>query len=283
MLPALALVLLLCGWQCAGRLKAAAAGALMADVVAAAQRQGDVDLVLQATPAYLLALEGLGQADPGNAKLQAALAQAYAAYAALVEVDEPERAARLYHRAKTCGLQGLRLEQRLASLLDAPYPRFSQIRGALKPGDLDRVFWTALSWGAWIYTRADSMAALAEVPKVILLMEWVAEQDETYLHASPHVFLGVYHAALPAALGGDPRQALHHFDRALELTQGRALWVQVQKARYYARQVFDRQLYLDLLNGALARPADPDPDLALQNAAARRMARKLLEETDAFF
>lgn len=283
LLPVLFLALPLCGWQCAARLKAAAAGALLDDMVAATNRQDDVDLVTQAAPTYLLLLEGLGQGDPHNGRLLTALAQAYASYATLVEIDDPERAGRLYHRAKTCGLQALRQEKRLAPLLDAPYSRFTQIRALLRHRDLERVFWATLSWGAWISTHTDSMAALAELPKVILLMEWVVTQDETFLNASPHVFLGVYHAAIPAALGGSPEKALYHFDRALELTQGKALMVHVQKARYYARQTFDRQLYLELLNQALTLPVDGNPELTLQNMAARQLARKLLEETDAFF
>lgn len=282
-LPVLLLLLALGGWQCAARLKAAAAGALMEEMVAAADQQDDVELVTQAAPSYLLLLEGLRQGDPRNGRLLTALAQAYASYAALVEIDDPERAGRLYHRAKICGLRALLQEKRLAPLLNAPYPRFSQITAALKPRDLKCVFWTALSWGAWISAHTDSMAALAELPKVILLMEWVVAQDETFLHGSPHVFLGVYHAAIPAALGGNPEKALFHFDRALALTQGRALMVHVQKARYYARQIFDRQLYVALLNQAMTLPVDSDPELTLENMAARKLARKLLEETDAFF
>ncbi|MCC7265259.1 MAG: hypothetical protein IT369_22360 [Candidatus Latescibacteria bacterium] len=270
-------------WQCAARLKAAAAGALMGDMVAAIDQQDDIDLVAQAAPGYLLLLEGLRQGDPHNRRLLESLAQGYASYATLVEIDDPARAGQLFRRAKDCGLLALHQRPRLAPLLAAPFGEFSRIRTVLQPQDLAPVFWTALSWGAWISTHADSMAALAELPKVILLMEWVVAQDEGYLHASPHVFLGVYHAAIPAALGGRPDLALYHFDRALALTQGKALMVPVQKARYYARQVFDRQLYTDLLQQALDQPADSDPDLTLQNMAARRLARRLLEETDAFF
>ena len=59
--------------------------------------------------------------------------------------------------------------------------------------------------------------------------------------------------------------------------------VYVMKARYYARQVFDRKLYFTLLNEALARPVDGEQRLILQNTAAKKQARKLLQETDEFF
>lgn len=270
-------------WHCAGRLKVATAGALMDDLLAATNQQEDVALVTQAAPTYLLLLEGLHHSSPHNGRLLSSLAQGYASYATLVEIDDPERAGPLYHRAMNYGLQSLAEEKRLAPFLGAPFADFSRIRSALNHRDVERVFWAALSWGAWISTHTDSMAALAQLPKVILLMEWVVEQNEAFQYGSPHLFLGVYHAAVPVALGGSPEKALYHFDRALALSQGQALMVYVQKARFYARQIFDRPLYESLLNQALTLPVDGNPDLILQNMAARRLARKLLEETDAFF
>jgi hypothetical protein len=127
------------------------------------------------------------------------------------------------------------------------------------------------------------MGALAELPKVILLMEWVLKTDETFQFGSPHLFLGVYHAALPPALGGQPEAARRHFERAIEISQGKSLMPRVLMARYYARQIFDRQLYVALLEQVLALPVDPVPELTLQNVAAQKQARQLLEETDEFF
>ena len=282
-LPVLIAAPVICTWGCVAKLKLAAANSLMKDVEAAIDQHDDLELVTQAIPTYLLVLEGLRQGDPHNPRLLTTLAQAYTSYATLVEIDDPQRAGRLYQRAKTYGLQALAQDKQLAALLEAPYGQFVQIRAQLKPKEVDRVFWAALSWGAWISTHTQSMAALADLPKVILLMEWVVAQDETLFYASPHVFLGVYQAAVPAALGGNPEQSLYHFDRALALTKGQALMVYVQKARFYARQVFDRPLYESLLNQVLILPVDSNPDLILQNMAARKLAKQLLEETDEIF
>lgn len=277
------MVLLLWLWGCAPQLKAAAARSFMKDVSAATARHDDLELVVQAVPTYLLLLEGLLHSDPDNPQILIALAETYTSYGTLVEVDDPERARRLYRRAMAYGLSALGHQKGVAPLLGAPYAEFAQIRQRLKPKDAHLVFWAALSWGTWISTSTESMEALADLPKVILLMEWVVQQDETIYFGSPHVFLGVYHSALPPALGGDPPKALYHFDRALEISQHSAAMVYVQKARFYARQVFDRDLYESLLRQALELPIDRIPELTLQNVAARKMARKLLEETDAFF
>ena len=114
-------------------------------------------------------------------------------------------------------------------------------------------------------------------------MEWIIDVDETYQDGAPHVFLGIYHAALPPSFGGNPDKSLHHFQRAVALSEEKSLMVYVQMAQFYARRVFDRELYVDLLNRALDAPADGNPDLTLQNTVAKRMARRLLEQVDEIF
>ena len=109
------------------------------------------------------------------------------------------------------------------------------------------------------------------------------QQDEAFLDGAPHVFLGVYHAALPRLMGGAPERSRAHFDRALEIGQRQSLMVQVQMARYYARQIFDRDLFVALLEEVIQTPADINQDLTLQNVAAKEQARALLEQADELF
>ncbi|MFC1525354.1 TRAP transporter TatT component family protein [Candidatus Latescibacterota bacterium] len=264
-------------------LRLAVAGSLIEDVAVASSKHDDVDLVVGAAPTYILLLEGLLEGDPDNQNLLISAAETYTSYAVLVEIEDPARAGRLYARAKEYGLRALRRDSKVASLLEAPYDEFATIATSLEDGDLALVFWAASSWGAWIATHTESMSALAELPRVILLMEWVLERDESFNFASPHIFLGTYRAAIPPLLGGEPERARHHFERALELTERRALMVQVQMARYYARQIFDRELYESLLREVITSPADAVPELTLQNCAAQRLAQTLLEEADDYF
>ena len=266
-----------------GYLRSAVTGSMMEDVAAATAKHDDVDLVTAAAPTYILLLEGLLEGNPKSQRLLVAAAEAYLSYGTIVESEDLNRAGRLYARAKEYGLRALRQERGVGDLVEAPYPVYATIADKLDDADLPVVFWAASSWGAWIASHTESVTALAELPRVILLMNWVLERDESYYYASPHVFLGVYHAALPPMLGGDPDRARRHFDRALELTESRALTVHVQMARHYARQVYDRELYVSLLTKVLDSPVDDIPELTLQNRAAQRLAEQLLEETDAYF
>ena len=259
------------------------AESLMADVAAATAKHDDVTLVSQAVPTFLLLLEGMIEDDPGNPGLRTEAAKGYTSYGVLVEAEDPGRARRVYSRAMDHGRRAIMRNDRAAALLDSPYPDFTNITEVLEMKDLEAVFWAASAWGAWISLNTGSMAALADLPRVILLMEWVLEQDETYQDGSPHIFLGIYHAALPPMLGGQPEKARFHFERAVELTEEQSAIVFVQMARFYAVQQFDRELYVSLLERALAIPADSVPELTLQNEAAHRQARRLLRETDDIF
>jgi hypothetical protein len=69
----------------------------------------------------------------------------------------------------------------------------------------------------------------------------------------------------------------------LEIGQRQSLMVQVQMARYYARQIFDRDLFVALLEEVIQTPADINQDLTLQNMAAKEHARALLEQADELF
>ena len=268
---------------CAAKLKSIVVGSLIEDFSAATARQDDLALVVSGAPTFLLLLEGLLEGSPDDQALLIAATKAYTSYAILIEAEDPIRARRLYFRAKEHGLKALSQKKPRARLLRAPFAQFITIFDHLDTGDVPAVFWTASSWGAWISANTGSMAALAELPKVIELMQWVLEQDESYQYGSPHIFLGVYHAALPKLLGGDPERSLHHFDRALEISQGQVLMVHVLKAKFYARQIFDRSMYETLLVQALDRPADETPELTLQNIAAQEQARVLLSQIDEFF
>ncbi|NKB67255.1 MAG: hypothetical protein GKR89_09350 [Candidatus Latescibacteria bacterium] len=281
----LGLVLACClgHWGCAGKLTAWAAGNLVQDVAQATAKHDDMVLVGRAAPTFLLLMEGLLESNPGNSQLLLGLCEGYVSYGTLVEAEDPQRARALYKRAMDYGRQALAKNKKIGPLLDAPYGEFVGLEQYLKDDQVAQVFWAASSWGAWISLSTDSMAALAQLPKVIYLMEWILERDETFFNGSPHVFLGVYHAALPPMLGGNPEKSRAHFERARQLSQGQVLMVDVQMARFYARQIFDRDLYVQLLEQVVAAPLDQPPELTLQNTAAQAMARKLLNETDDFF
>ena len=97
-----------------------------------------------------------------------------------------------------------------------------------------------------------------------------------------HAYLGILDSLRPPALGGKPDAAKAHFERALELSQGKDLSIKVEYARRYARMVFDQELHDRLLEEVLASPVEAD-GFTLFNVLAKREAEQLLASSKEYF
>ena len=267
-----------------GTIKVWTAKSLMEDVEKATLKSTDPELVTESMPTLLLLLETLLNEHPTNNDLLLKATKAYTSYGTLLQYKETQKARKQFNRARQLGQAAFERDSSIYRLLNAPYAEFTSISTHLEASDGPLVFWLASSWGSWIYTNTGSLTALADLPKVIFLMEWVIEWNESYEHGAPHLFLGAYYAALPPMLGGNPHKSLHHFDRSEEISQGKALLVPTMKAQYLARQTFDKTMHDSLLNSVVNAPETLDsPLLKLQNELARNIAHQLLSESDAFF
>jgi hypothetical protein len=54
-------------------------------------------------------------------------------------------------------------------------------------------------------------------------------------------------------------------------------------AKYYARQTFDRELFVSTLEKVLDAPVDSVPELTLLNTMAKDQAKGLLEKVNDYF
>jgi hypothetical protein len=67
------------------------------------------------------------------------------------------------------------------------------------------------------------------------------------------------------------------------LADGKFLPAKVLCAKYYARRIQDRGLFVQTLEEVLSAPADAVPELTLSNVMAKEQARELLEKADEYF
>ena len=123
---------------------------------------------------------------------------------------------------------------------------------------------------------------MADLPIVELIMLRVVELDGSYYYGGAHIFLGSYYGSRPQIYGGKPKESRKHFERALAINKRQFLLTQVAYANTYARMMFDRELYLKLLQEVIDRPVT-DSDMASSNALAKQMAKKLLGQVDEIF
>lgn len=244
--------------------------------------QPDVQLVRDGAPSYLLLADALIASAPENPERLSQGALLYSFYGSSF-VEEEERGRILARRARNygeralcagdkawCGLATLAPEELERRLVD------------LEEDDLPVLYAGAVSWLYAIKCNGGDWSALAELPKVELLLTRLLQVDERFEHGSLHYYLGILKTLRPAAFGGDPDGGHKHLLRAIELSGGRDLSFRVDLAAFYARLVYDRELHDQTLQSVLA--ADPEaPGLTLINILAQRRARQLLATANDYF
>jgi hypothetical protein len=259
------------------------AASLVEDVAKASYKQSDLRVIREGMPAYLMLMDGMVEGWPDNERLLLAAAQAYSSYAtAFVGADDPAFRDVLLLRAKTYALQAL--EQRgITAPLTTPFADFERQVAQTTPSDMPYVFWSASCWGNWVGAHANSISALAELPRVEALMRRALVLDEAYYYGGPHLFMGVLYASRPQVAGGNLDLSKDHFLKAIKIGEGKFLMAYVYYADYYARKTFDRELFVSVLNKVLETPVDIVPELTLLNTVARHRAEALLGKTDEYF
>jgi TRAP transporter T-component len=247
------------------------------------QKQTDLELLQEGAPSLLLLLDGLIAGDPQNEKLLMTGTRLYGAYVNILYEDgQTERAANMSIKARDYGIGLLNQLPGLESLKDMSLTEINEALQQIKPKQVGCLFWGAYGWATWIQLQEGAPAAMADLPIVENIMLRVIELDESYYYGGAHIFLGAYYGSRPQIYGGKPEASRKHFERALEINQRQFLLTQVAYAKTYARMMFDRELYLKLLNEVLERPLT-DTDMASSNKLAKVTAEKLIQQVDEFF
>lgn len=261
-----------------------AAPSLIPDFTASIFEECDPEIAKEAIPSTLKLMEGLLRTDPENREILLSLSMGFAGYSLLfVETEDPERASRLYLRARAYGLQALGEKGR--RLLDAGASR-EKLQAALKTisgNDYPALFWATLSWNAWISVNLDQPRALSQMAAAEACLKKLLDMNPHYLHGLPHVLMGVGLAARPPLLGGNPPEALSHFEAALRSSGGRFFLTQVFFARYYAVRVQDKVLFEKLLEGVTQGDPGELKDVCLINQVMLQRAEALKRQKDDLF
>lgn len=259
------------------------AAILLEDVAKSANKQPDLKVIREGMPAYLMLVDGMVEAVPNNARLLITAAQTYSSFAAaFVEETDKDHAVALYGKAQKYAL--LALEARgLTDPVSKPFEQFEKDVTTRGEKDVPYMFWAATCWGNWIRLNLNSMAAVAELPRVEALMKRVLVLDEQFYYGGPHLFMGIWFASRPKIAGGDLAKAQLHFEKALAFSGEKFLMTRVYYADQYARKTLDRDLFIATLEKVLGIPADNTPELTLLNTVAHKKAKQLLEHLNEYF
>lgn len=244
----------------------------------------DPDLAENAIPGNLKLLEGLLKSDPNNPHVLLALCEGFTGYGLLfVEPESPERASRLYLRARDYGIRALGNK---GKPLKSPESLGKGIQNLLKrytKEDMEPLLWVSLSWSAWVNLNLDNPRAIAHLPVLDACMDKVAEMNGDLFFGLPWVLIGTTLSARPPLFGGDLDRAASCFKRAMEISGEKFFLIQYYYARYYAVRVQDRALFDRLLRDIVAGDPGALKEVCLINAVMQDMAEDLRNCADDLF
>lgn len=262
---------------------ACSVGNLPGNLSRSMMNQDDPAIVEAGAPAYLLLLDALILTYPDDEDFLLAGARLYGAYAGVFARD-PAQAKRMADKAMNYARRALcEYDEDACTLLDGPQDQIlPTLQDDYDEDDIAVFYAMATAWAGWIQANTDDWNAIAQLGKVRILMEWVADIDPAYDNATVQVYLGVLETQLPPSLGGKPEVGKACFERAIEFSGGHNLMAKVLYAKQYARLMWEQELHDQLLNDVLA--AEPAYEgLTLINRLAQREAAVLLAESTDFF
>ena len=259
-----------------------ATGNMTAGLSEAILENDDLDTVRDGLPAYLLMIDGLVKSNPEDPELLQRASRLNSAYVGLFVSDIP-RSKKLTDKALEYSFRAVCVRRsEICETRNLRYKTFAEAVQNTDYKDVPALYSLGSAWASWIQIRSDDLNAVAQLAKVEEVMRRVIELDEPYERGGAHIYLGALSTLLPPAMGGRPEVGRKHFERAIELSEGKNLMAYVVFAERYTRLVFDRELHDELLKHVVQ--SDPEvPGLTLINTVAQEQARQLLESADDYF
>ena len=239
--------------------------------------QPDPEIVRTGAPAYLLLLDSMIAATPSDQNLLISAARLYGAYSSGL-VTEEIRKKKLAKQAMDYASRAFCPNNEVVcTAKDQPYEVFDKAVANMDTSDLEALFTYTASWLGSIEANREDWNAIADLPKVELLLQRVTETDPEFSYGRAQLYLAMLRTLLPATMGGKPEQGKKHFELAIKYSEENDLMAKVAYAKRYARLVYDQQLHDRLLQEVL--DADPEyPGLTLSNVLAQQQARMLLKD-----
>ncbi len=258
----------------------------MADALAtqSSAAEDDLQLAREASAFYLKLSESVLLKTPAHTALATSVSSGFTQYAYAFVAFEAEkletqdvkaalqqrqRAARLYERAKQHGMRALTLQQPgllEALATDKPVP--------LRAEQVGLAYWTAAAWAASISLSKDQPDRVADLPQVLRLAQAADALAPHHDEGAIASLLGILEASRP---GGSVGKASAYFARAAQSGAGRNAGVYVAEAEALALPAGDRPRFESLLQQALQIS---QTHRNLSNEVMRERAQWLLNTLD---
>lgn len=254
----------------------------------------DLQFVGESLPFALKLMEGINGAVPEHVDMKLTLASGFVQYG-VVFVEWPaeqqkyedftayrngqKRAGGFYRRAANYSLDAL----------DLLHPDFrgefakdpDAMLAKTTAADVPYLFWLAAAQISQASTNLEDPEMFGLFAVAASTMKHCAKLDPDWDDGAIHEILISLESALP--MPGGKERSKTHYDRARELQSDRKAGPHVSYATAVALKNQDKDLFVELLNKALAVDLEAHPDDRLGNEYAQQKARFLLEHLEDLF
>ena len=251
----------------------------------------DPELVGAALPFAIKLYESLLAANPNHEGLITTVGSLYVMYAnafvygpaELKQRDDYAAFSEAKLRARNLYLRGANI---LYEGLNKKYPglkeafkkgKFPGIAAKMKKKDVPALYWCAAGFLAAYSMNPLDMELGFRVPELLAMINRAYELDPDFNKGSLDDFYILFHANVPAEMGGDKSRVEMHFQRALEKSGGRLASPYVSYADSVSRPAQNYEDFKKKLETALAIDVDADKSSRLVNIISQRKARYFLD------
>lgn len=269
----------------------------------ALENEADYDFAARALPGSLKTVETFWYVDKGNENLIEILAKGFCQYGTGFVEDEWEIAtlAKDIEKAEYLSARATKMFVRCTNYAllilgkkwqENIYGEFETIRGMLDKVPYSKrnaLMWAGIGLAQTVNQNKDNIALVAQFPTAKMMLERVVEMDDKRnnknlaARAMAHMALGMINSAQGAAVGGQPDVAKMHFERAIEITDGKFLYPKALYARRLGVMLQDREFFRKTLTEVLQTPPSIWPAQRLANEIAHRRARRYLKHEKEWF
>ena len=256
----------------------------------------DPELIAEALPFGLKLMESVLAETPEHKGLLLATSKGFTQYGyAFVHLDAVKMRQVDYYQAREMELRSKKLFLRARDYglrgLEAQFPGFresffSDPRAAVQEVDLKGIgllYWTAAAWASAINADKTDAYLIADLPKIDLLVDRVAELDESYENGAIHSLLISYEMVRLTKEGRPEDRAFRHFQEAVALSGGLDAAPYVSYATSVCVPTEKREEFIQVLNTALNIDPHGNPELTLSNILMQEYSQWLLDHVDDYF
>lgn len=256
----------------------------------------DPELIREAVPFSLKTVETLLEEKPEHVGLLLTAAKGFTQYgygfiqqdADFIEEEDFDEALRLRDRASKLYDRSIRYARRalevnhkgFISAFDTDPESAVTI---LDKNDVPIIYWYAAALGLKISLSKDDPMEIAKLPQVEFLIDRAIELDAGWDRGALYEFMVSFEGGLSEIMGGSPDKADEYLDKAIELSGGRRAGPYVAYAESVCVMQQKRDVFVEMLEKALAVSIDEPSEDRLANIIAQNRARWLLETIDDLF